>query len=434
VRARIRLKVNEEANEVLSRVAACAATEQGGAQPEMIVTLVHGTFAKNAEWIEDGSILASALRAELPPHTIIRPFRWDGKNSFASRLHAAELLNGHICLTESLYPCAKHILIGHSHGGNVIAYWLKRYPESKEKVSGTAFLATPFISVSVARDWIDSTLSIAVPLVMLCALLFNFTATRLLPFRVLLQVQNLLLPAATFLVVIAAREIFFSLLKRLWHLTHRLAAELSTVDCRPENPFICRLLGDEASAVLQVAQFRVWLIANVRRVIGRVICFLTVASVFGFNKNGSRSHRVVVTVQVLSIVLLGYFWSSNHVPGLREFAMLTLQHPVLLVSLGIAVVPIICGFGTLIFFVPVLGLLMISAVTIGALGRFSAIVALCCEMSVEVAPLGNIPVLLEMGDPFRAHNSAAKIGELRHSEVYSSPNVITALIKWAKAC
>ena len=49
------------------------------------------------------------------------------------------------------HPRSPHFLIGHSHGGSIIAYWIKQAPRNAERIAGAAFLSTPFVAVQPAR-------------------------------------------------------------------------------------------------------------------------------------------------------------------------------------------------------------------------------------------------------------------------------------------
>jgi hypothetical protein len=54
----------------------------------------------------------------------------------------------------SEYPNARHVIIAHSHGGNVALYALKDH-ELRSRIAGVVALATPFLSTQLRRiDWI----------------------------------------------------------------------------------------------------------------------------------------------------------------------------------------------------------------------------------------------------------------------------------------
>ena len=85
---------------------------------QQIVTLVHGTWAHDADWVKSDSKIYRRLE-QLGPNTLIQSFQWSGNNSHNARLKAANKLSKKITDTASKYPDAKQHLIAHSHGGNV---------------------------------------------------------------------------------------------------------------------------------------------------------------------------------------------------------------------------------------------------------------------------------------------------------------------------
>jgi len=117
------------------------------ARRQRVVTLVHGTWAKDASWVRADSKICMRLR-QLDPSVVIRTFQWSGRNSHRARLHAAEALAKQLGETFSEHPEAEHHLIGHSHGGNVALYVL-RDPRVCGRIASIVCLATPFIHAEV---------------------------------------------------------------------------------------------------------------------------------------------------------------------------------------------------------------------------------------------------------------------------------------------
>ena len=109
-----------------------------------IITLIHGTWACGARWTQEGSLLVSALQAA-DPEACIERLEWSGGNSHAARLDAAEKLVDHVRKFHRLYPDAKHYVIAHSHGGNVIRYALS-LADISGYLHGVICLSTPFIA------------------------------------------------------------------------------------------------------------------------------------------------------------------------------------------------------------------------------------------------------------------------------------------------
>ena len=125
----------------------------------VVVTLVHGTFARRARWILEGSLLRRGLGERLGPDCIFAPFRWTGGNSHGAREVAAERLRGHLRSLRERFPGSRHFVVAHSHGGNVASYAMQD-EEARRGVSGLVFLATPFI-VCEPRSMFKYTLHLA---------------------------------------------------------------------------------------------------------------------------------------------------------------------------------------------------------------------------------------------------------------------------------
>ncbi len=114
---------------------------------KVIVTLVHGTFAADANWKERGSPLYEHIRRELGEQSEIHAFVWSGGNSHADRVGAGKALAAHLAQLSELAPDKKHLIVAHSHGGNVVLYALRQRPALIPTIAGVVTMATPFITV-----------------------------------------------------------------------------------------------------------------------------------------------------------------------------------------------------------------------------------------------------------------------------------------------
>ncbi|MBU0964910.1 MAG: hypothetical protein KKA54_00890 [Proteobacteria bacterium] len=109
------------------------------------VTLIHGTYAKDAEWTHLNSPLANALRMRFGDKVKIEPAPpWSGLNNVTARKKAKEELINHLHKLQDRYRHkANYFVVAHSHGGNVALYAIRdaklKYPV------GIACLATPFL-------------------------------------------------------------------------------------------------------------------------------------------------------------------------------------------------------------------------------------------------------------------------------------------------
>lgn len=110
----------------------------------MLCILIHGTFASEAEWVQESAGIGVAIRKRWP-HARIVSFQWSGRNSHGARRQAGNELAAQIRQlgTEASDGIT---LIAHSHGGNVALYAMSDRAV-QELVRGCVFLGTPFLEV-----------------------------------------------------------------------------------------------------------------------------------------------------------------------------------------------------------------------------------------------------------------------------------------------
>src|SRR5580658_7667546 len=98
--------------------------------PAYMITLVHGTIFHlgpirifgNTPWIREGSLFRNTLSKYLGRSAHFSIFEWTGHNSHAARVAAADRLALVLLGQLAALPTARHIVVGHSHGGNVALY------------------------------------------------------------------------------------------------------------------------------------------------------------------------------------------------------------------------------------------------------------------------------------------------------------------------
>src|SRR5688572_22392534 len=93
-------------------------TELAG-EPQVVVTLVHGTFARRADWTLPSSRLSRSILDTVHGPVRFEQFLWSGWNAVTSRRRGVERLTLHLAASLARWPNAKHFVIGHSHGGNI---------------------------------------------------------------------------------------------------------------------------------------------------------------------------------------------------------------------------------------------------------------------------------------------------------------------------
>jgi len=121
-----------------------------------LITLVHGTwgrgfFPRSADpssprWFEENSPFRRELEAALAKDSVefqIQEFHWSGRNSVRARDVAARDLAQHIIESSQF---KKHLVIAHSHGGNVATRSLAHLIGSDASVE-IVTLSTPFIKL-----------------------------------------------------------------------------------------------------------------------------------------------------------------------------------------------------------------------------------------------------------------------------------------------
>jgi len=139
------------------------------ARTPLVVTLVHGTFARGATWTKDGSALRREISDALGDHghtARFDVFEWSGRNTHKARVKAGYELASHIRRLRKRYPVCRHFIVAHSHGGNVALLAHKHLPEGFHAL-GVATLGTPFVHARLVEhlkgETLDGLLAKAAP-------------------------------------------------------------------------------------------------------------------------------------------------------------------------------------------------------------------------------------------------------------------------------
>ncbi|MCK1339964.1 hypothetical protein IVB38_29160 [Bradyrhizobium sp. 38] len=127
---------------------------------ELFIIMIHGTWGRGIfpssralihrqpRWYEPGSGFHNDLVSQLNERGIevqASFIKWSGANSFKGREFAAKKLAEAIDLRAKQFPNVPILLLGHSHGGNVISHALS-HTTNLDRIY-TASLATPFLEV-----------------------------------------------------------------------------------------------------------------------------------------------------------------------------------------------------------------------------------------------------------------------------------------------
>ena len=125
-------------------------SDAGTSVPSAVVTLVHGTFGRDAAWTLPHSAFRAHLQRHLGLTLAVERFEWSGANSHAARVQAGVDLAAHQRVLFERYPMATHSIVAHSHGGNVACYAL-RDPFVRARLSSLVTIGTPFITCRPRR-------------------------------------------------------------------------------------------------------------------------------------------------------------------------------------------------------------------------------------------------------------------------------------------
>ena len=400
-----------------------------------VITVIHGTFAQdNAEWTREDSPFMRAILTCFGGAVILR-FRWSGKNSFRARHHEVAALDAHVANVKRDHGGAPHFLIGHSHGGSIVAYWIKRAAANHERIDGAAFLSTPFVAVRRVDDehltaahfgWAGfAWLGLWLPGVAMAfaAWLFNWS------FWGLGQEQ-------TFTILTSGAGMVGFSASVLWYLRHRKAitayassdgqASLdkfanahSTCDLPGRHYLFLKTTGDEVLSLLGTAQF----IGLIRKISQK-------AATRWSNRLIEQGMRFVLLV-LIALGLTWTFepsaplpwtwngtWSVAHLPeGLAAVKGAHLWSWLLMTTFGYILL-----FGLFCVVAVWLAGVIAMKLPLLAFGDMSALAASFLEVGVEPLPYG----------AWTLHHLqwARRQNGLHHSAGYSDPRAIDLVIDW----
>jgi pimeloyl-ACP methyl ester carboxylesterase len=417
---------------VSRRMAGVETQSQSAATPTLVVTLVHGTWAANAAWLRADSALSRSLLAAFPDHVLrFVPFRWSGRNSVSARFRAGQVLAQKLSAMRQEWPAARHVLVGHSHGG-FVALSALRGATTDERIRGVACLSTPFL---MARARPMSRLARA-GLTVTPALLVAFgcgQAVEHSPLGPIVDRHESLQGAFGLLVLVLAALAWYWTPRAVQALSARVFERMQLPQLEPNQLFVMRAPGDEASAALGAAQIlnfavtRIWdrmsaiLDDAIRRgdlwldLLGRIgwplhafnAALVAAAALVAFGV--PRTVLSLDTATIICAVLLGVAgvsWglllgqSWGKLIGLLLLGVIAAPLPVLLALLAIPFAPEL------------------------------AVVSLVLNVSAEPTPPGVWTVRQLRPEPDAAEDPGTI---LMHSVAYQDSAAIASLIDWMRA-
>ncbi len=231
----------------------------------------------DAPWTQDEATFCNFLRTRFGDRVVFRRFAWSGGNSHTARSKAAESLREYLREGLQDWPDDTHVIVAHSHGGNVVLSALNAF-NLRGKIAGVACLATPFISAqerdlgkgqsgNTELSGLSGTIFLSTLLMTVLGLHTWFGSWSTLDLYNKLLFVGLQVVLIIFVVMPVG---FLTLGGRASYYARKLCDELTSL---PPNKFqflIIRSPADEASGAFALFQFisqvtvRVFLLAEVR--------------------------------------------------------------------------------------------------------------------------------------------------------------------------
>lgn len=310
--------------------------------PDFVVTTVHGTFARKATWILEESKLAWILRDRLTRPLEIVPFQWSGKNAFAAREQAALDLRVRLQKYLAKWPHACHVIIAHSHGGNVAIRALQEQ-ELSERINGLACLATPFFTASV-REFAPSAWRTRCAAAGLAGLGSSIYVTQLL---------NIAWGWTLMVFVPVAVVIGFKLADIVAEAMHSRAVWVAQLigkpAIHPKKVTIIRTPGDEAAGILAGSHFVGWALDRAWRFLLRPLRPFRQAENLETSGNSSFGRErpyflltiIAAIIPATSVYVIDLDTTATWVRDVGIWLMLAYTAPALLMlASGILVLPL----------------------------------------------------------------------------------------------
>jgi triacylglycerol esterase/lipase EstA (alpha/beta hydrolase family) len=123
--------------------------------PKYIITLIHGTFSKDAKWTKESSFFRKELINTFGINNIkFEVFEWSGHNNHHERMRYGIELRSTLSELFQKYPDSDHYIAAHSHGGNIALYALESKRIAKN-IKGLITMGTPFIHIA-PRDLLST--------------------------------------------------------------------------------------------------------------------------------------------------------------------------------------------------------------------------------------------------------------------------------------
>lgn len=366
-----------------------------------MVTLVHGTWARNAAWTQEGSPLCAAIKKQ--GYEVAR-LPWASWNRFTTRRAAAADLRKHL----DNHSDFNHFIIAHSHGGNVA---LRALDGDDNLVKGLVCLNTPFLNI-LGRD----------PEILKSIVIFTLVAASLIPFGLWLGYDfgwSALLWYVGIIVVGALLAVSFGAVYRFIQSKGK-KFHFKPLKCTPV--YCLNTPDDEAFgflAFLASAQNFVFLLIS-RSVVNSQLFGVVIAA--------------LLILEALPFLYVPWEWFTDH--GLYTRALLNADNYSVNQenSLAWMLVPIklfALFFISVLYYAGAYLLLMLSVLMILSIivtisqGFFAPLSGLFNRFIVSLKPLNSINTEFS--------ESVGDTTSLRHSSLYNDKKTINHILAWMEA-
>jgi hypothetical protein len=329
-------------------------------------------------------------------------------------------------------------VIGHSHGGSVIAYFYRALTASlRGRVTGSAFLSTPFIATRVRPDWRQLIAGLGIAMALLVfTVLVGFSSyldfRNQWSYKPIIPVSIIALLGGLCLISVAAAELARRATIR-WgdRVTKDLDAAVrvhETARLPAGHHIFLRATGDEAAVALAIGQFAIWLLGKLQilvsqgigRVWNAVLRSRLLSAAVGIV---AVLYAVWVGTAVATVLQTGvfrwdYLFGRPLVPipvmeALTETMIQVLAWPFVLIFLSM-----------LLFIVLLFAGILLCLVALRSAGWVSVKDGLFAEIAIEPVPLGE--VALNHLD----WNVDAPTTSQRHGYTYSNPEALRCIGEW----
>lgn len=377
------------------------------------VISVHGTFAKDSAWPALRKGLAGDLRKS-GRKVRFSEVNWSGRNTYSGRMEAAAKIDENVRATIASYPDEDIVLLGHSHGGSAIAYFVKNYPATLAKVRGAVFLSTPFVALRPRSNFLE-----VIPLVLALPLLIAWILVN--PF-----IANATGIGLQWMSAISGMAILSAVGLLMWSLEKSGASILrecrkrETAKLPPGNYLFMRFTGDEAAAMLSTIQFSAWTTTNILRF------FHSVAS---WIYQRDLAIGLVIAFAFIFVLVLADYWGKIAPWNLRMWAALVYADVAVGGWLGFGgavftIVALTVGFAAAACAATILVTVLVQAGANIAFGFSSVKFGILVEAAVEPAPFGTHELV------HVSWRRSEKYSSLTHSAGYSNPDAFPILSNW----